>query len=336
MSKKRKKISIPKSVADLKLSVKKFAKKNSIKLKNVGKKEKKRNLKKLKSLYAKSSIIGLDKAVKIITENLQVENKKIEKVKAAIDNIITNDSVMKDIAKLYKKEPEKYKNLIYLPHMIINTLLYYSQDDLSDSDKAIGESLDKEGLMDFCKKILKKIIKRYKKYGFDDTIAFKLAEIVPSSSLLLSNRQWYKKLIQSLYAMAETTDIDYKKILSAVMKVDKKKSIKKNELLYRFYSEFILTKATNKTHTYTDTQKDLHESIMEDTLNYMEAMKGSKLRRMLKEYIRRRKTAEEYKNDSKRVFKFTDYATNNSAFVRIKEAVLELIADNSTNELYLG
>lgn len=333
---KKKKISIPKSVSELKMSIKKFAKKNNIRLKKVGKKEKKRNLKKLRSLYSKSAIIGLDKAVKIISENPQAEGKKIEKVKAAIEKVITNNTVMEDIAKLYKKDPDKYKNLIFLPHMIINTLLYYSQEDLSEQDKAIGESLDKDSLIDFCRKVLKRIIKKYKKAGFDDTVAFKLAEIVPSSKLLLNNRQWYKKLIQSLYAMAETTEIDYKKILSAVMKVDKKKSIRKSELLYRFYSEFILTKMTNKTHSYTDTQKDLHESMMEDTLNYMESLKSAKLRRMLKEYIKHRKTAEEYKNDSKRVIKFTDYATNNSAFAKIKNCVLELISDNSTNELYLG
>ena len=154
---KKKKISIPKSVSELKMSIKKFAKKNNIKLKKVGKKEKKRNLKKLRSLYSKSTIIGLDKAVKIISENPQAEGKKIEKVKAAIEKVITNNTVMEDIAKLYKKDPDKYKNLIFLPHMIINTLLYYSQEDLSEQDKAIGESLDKDSLIDFCRKVLKRI-----------------------------------------------------------------------------------------------------------------------------------------------------------------------------------
>ena len=138
---KKKKISIPKSVSELKMSIKKFAKKNNIRLKKVGKKEKKRNLKKLRSLYSKSAIIGLDKAVKIISENPQAEGKKIEKVKTAIEKVITNNTVMEDIAKLYKKDPDKYKNLIFLPHMIINTLLYYSQEDLSE------HSLDRKSVV---------------------------------------------------------------------------------------------------------------------------------------------------------------------------------------------
>ena len=56
----------------------------------------------------------------------------------------------------------------------------------------------------------------------------------------------------------------------------------------------------------------------------------------MKAYIKRRKTAESYKNDTKRVIKFVDYANSNSPYTKLKAVLNELIADNSSNELYLG
>ncbi len=340
MSKKRKKkIRIPKSVSDLKLSPKKFAKKYGIRLKGKGmsKSEKKRNLKRLKDAYSRAAITGLNKAVKILSENPQEEGKKITKIKSAVDNVVTNSSVMKKVAKLYRKNPDNYTNMIFLPHMIVNTLLYYSQEGISEEEKEISLSLDKEGLIEFCQKILKSKIKRYKKHSFSSDTSFKLAEVIPTTKLLVNNRQWYKKLIQSLYIISETEDIDFQLVLRAVLSLDKKKKyISKNEFYERFYSEFILTKSSNKNHSFTDTQKELHESLIEKTLEYLEDLKSSKLREILKTYIKRRKTAESYKNDTRRVIKFIDYANSNSSFTKIKSVIQELIADNSTNELYLS
>ena len=78
MSEKKKKIKIPKSVLELKMSPKKFAKKHGIKVKGKGlsKGEKKRNIKKLRNSYSEAAINGLNKAVKILAEN-SPEGKKV-------------------------------------------------------------------------------------------------------------------------------------------------------------------------------------------------------------------------------------------------------------------
>ena len=141
---RKKKIRIPKSVLELKLSPRKFAKKHGIRIKGKGmsKREKRRNIKRLKNAYSVAAIDGLNKAVKILSENPQDERKKIIRIKGAVDNIVTNSAVMKRVAKLYRKNPNNYGNLIFLPHMIINTLLYYSQENLTDEEKAISDTLD--------------------------------------------------------------------------------------------------------------------------------------------------------------------------------------------------
>ena len=209
MSKEKKKIKIPKSVIELKMTPKKFAKKHGIKLKGKGlsKGEKKRNTKRLKNSYSEAAINGLNKAVKILAEN-NPDNKKILKVKDGVDNILSNPEVMKCVAKLYRKNPKAFPNLIYLPHMIMNTLVYYSSDSIGDEEKEIAQSLDTEGLVEFCEKILKDEIKRYRKLGVPDEIAYQLATVIPTTKLLKNGRQWYKKLIQSLYQIAEKVDVD--------------------------------------------------------------------------------------------------------------------------------
>lgn len=333
----KKKLKIPKSVLDLRMSPKKFAKKHGIKVKgkHLSKREKKHNMKRLRSEYCESAINGLNKAVKILAES-DSEGKKIGKVREGVENIITNPDVIKRIAKLYKKNPENYPNMKFLPNMIMNTLVYYGSDAISDDEKEIGKALDADEMMMFCEKILKKEIKRYRNMGLDQATAFQLATVIPTTKLF-SNRQWYRRLIQQMYEIAKDREVDVDLTLKAVSKIDKKKkAISRKEFLEGFFSEFILQKASNKSLNFTDTQKELHETLIDRALTYMDGLKQRKLREMLKSYIKRRKTAESYKNDSKRVIKFIDHANSNSPYTTIQAVVQDLIADNSSNELYLS
>ncbi len=332
----KKKIKIPRSVKELRLSARKFAKKHgiSLKTKHMSKKEKKYAVKKLNHEYAEAMIGGLDKAVKILAEN--DEFKKADKVKAGVENIITNPDAMKRIIKIYKKNPDQYPSLKFLPAMIMNTLAYYTSST-SDEDKKIAESLDTEALVSFCEKILRKEIKRYKNKGLPQEIAFQLATVVPTTRLFKNNRGWYKRLINAMYDIGATTSVDIDTILKAVTALDKKKGVAKKDFLEGFFSEFIMTRTSNKqSKNFSDTQKDLRDGLIERTLVYMDGLKQRKLREMLKTYIKRRKKAESYKNDGNRVIKFIDHANSNSPYANIKDCVQQLIADNSENELYLG
>lgn len=151
-----------------------------------------------------------------------------------------------------------------------------------------------------------------------------------------NNRQWYNRLIRQMYECAADTDVDINSVLKAVMKIDKKRNISKKEFLEGFFSEMILQRVSNKSAKYTDTQKDLQQGLIERTLIYLNDMKPRRLREVLKTYIKRRKTAESYKNDGRRIIKFIDHATSNSPYETIKKVVQDLIADNSANELYLS
>lgn len=334
---KKKKLEIPASVKELRLSEKKFAKKHGIKLKGKGmsKKDRKRQEKKLVAEYSRNAVKGLNKAVKMMAENPEAKN--IDKVKDGVENIIRNGVIMKRIAKLYKKDRDAYPNMIFLPGMIMNTILYYSREDMTEEEQKIADGMNKEELIAFCEKILAKEIKRYRKLGLSPEVAYQMAVVVPTTKLFKKKRGrvYYRRLIQAMYDIAEVQEVDVDAILQAVCKVDKKKGISKSDFLEGFFSEFIMRKSSNKAAKFTDNQKELHEALIDRTLMYLNNMKHKKLRILLKEYINRRKMAEEYKNDSKRVIKFTDHANSNSPYENIKAVVLDLIETNSSNELYL-
>lgn len=336
MSENKKKIKIPKSVLNLRMSPKKYAKKHNIRItgKKISKKERKYNEKKLKREYSEFAISGLNKAVKIMAEH--PEHKKINKVKDGVENIITNPAVMKRIAKIYRKNPESYPNMMFMPYIIMNTLVYYNNENISDEEKEIGANLDPESLIEFCEKILKKEIKRYKKAGLSKNVSYQMATVIPTNKLFERNRTWYRRLIQQMYEIAATDDVDIDTIIKAVIKIDKKKGISKKDFLEGFFTEFILQKSTNKNAKFNDRQKELHEGLIERTLVYLDNQKTKNTRAILKEYIRRRKVAEGYKTDTKRVIKFTDHANSNSPYENIKKAVQDLIDANPTNELYLS
>lgn len=335
MGKDKKKIKIPKSVKNLKMSMNKFAKENDIKLKgkHLGKKDKKRNQKRLLNEYSQFAIEGLNKGVKIIAEN--PENKKIEKVSKSIDNIISNPEVMEKIAKLYKKDKDAYPNLKYFPYMIMNTLMYYNSDAISSEEKEIASTLDNEALISFCENILKKEIKSYVNQGLPEDIAFTLASTIPTTKLF-KNRKWYKTLINTMYDLAEKNEIDIDNVLKAVLKVDKKEKMKKRKFLQEFFSELLMMRSSNKNAKFTDTQKELHNGLIERTLIYLDGLKDKELKEILKGYIKRRKQAEKYNTDGKRIIKFTDHSNSNSPYDRIKRVVQELISDNANNETYLS
>lgn len=334
---KKKDIDVPKCVKVLKFSKKKYAKKNDFDLddKKMSAKERKRKLKKLTLEYNEEIAKGLDKAVKILSEVTE-DSKKLNKIKEGVESKIVDPATMDAVAELYKKHPEFYPNMIFLPYMIVSTINYYRNEDLTDEEKEFGKRIHTDDLIEFCMKILKKIIKHYVKLGLSENTAFQIATIIPSTKLLVGSRKWYRNLITGLRLMSETELPDIKLIFKAILKLDGKKYVGKKLFYELFYQEFILTKLTNKKYSSTDTQKEFYDKMIDMTLEYLNDLKVRKLKGILKQYIKIRKKAEEFKTDGKRIIKFVDHATSNSPYQNIKAAVQELIADDKDNEIYLS
>ena len=335
--KKKKDIQIPECVKVLKLSKKKYAKKNGIDLDSnkMSKKDGKRKLKKITLEYNEEVIKGLNKAVKILTEVTE-DTKKVNKVKEWIENKIVDPATMDAVAEMYKKHPELYSNMIYLPYMIVSTITYYRQEDLTDEEKEFGKRIHSDDLIEFCMKILKKIIKKYEKQDLSSEVAFQIATVIPTTKLLAGSRKWFRNLITTLHIMAEKSVPDLKAIFKAILKLEGKKYINKKLFYELLYQEFMLKRLSNKKYSATDSQKEFYDNFVDMTLEYLNELKVGKIKGILKQYIKARKKAEEFKSDGKRIIKFVDHANSNSPYQNIKAAVQELINDDKNNEIYLS
>ena len=333
----KQKIKIPKSVLDLRMSPKKFGKKHGIRIKKgMSKREKKYFRKRLWKEYGSFAANAMNTAVKLLAEN-NPETHKLNKVKQGVENVITTPKAMESVIRVYNKNPKKYPYMMYLPKMITNTIEYYHQEDISEDDKKVGESLNTDKLMKFCEKILKKQIKYYKRRGFNDTASFVLASVVPSNKVFVKNDYYIRRLILELYKLAGIDDqpIDVGVVLKAVYKVDKK-HLEYKEFINKFFYQFILQRSSNRTKKFNSNQKELQENLIDFALHYMDSLKPHKLRTMLRSYIKKRKHDEENKIDSKRMINFLDHSLSNSPYLNIKQVVEELIKENASNQTYLS
>lgn len=335
MGKKDKKIDLPPSVKALKWDRAKWAKKNGLKYegKHLSKADAKANKKRAKKEYPVAMIEGLNAAVEIISEN--PNDDQIEKIKNRIEGIIVRPKLMAKIADIYSKNPKDYKNLIFLPNIIMNTLLYYEKGvELSEDELAIAASLDREALTEFCEKILKKRRERYEGMGLSRTLAFHLACVIPTAKIL-GKPYWYKVLIGELYDMAETESVDVKDVLNAIAKIDKHPNITKDEIRRGFWGEFIFMRNSNRLKQLNDSQRNLHEELQQLCLKFLD--KDAKVcKEILKRYVERRRKAEKNGNDGRRIFKFTDHANSNSPYTTLKEVVEKMIKKDPDVESLLS
>ena len=321
--------------------LKKFAKKNDIpynlKGKDFSKKEKKKAAKEFNKEYASAQLDSLDKAVKILVQCGMQENKKIDKIKESVDDVIRNPSLMNDIIDIYKKDPKQHKWILYLPSMMVATIVYYQGKDLTDAEKKEAETVDVDMLMKFSEKILKKPIRKYIKHGLSTSAAFQMACAVPSLNVFTGRTVFFhRKFINTLFEIAKEEVVDIPTYFQAMFAMDKSEKFKKKEFLDEFCLQYLLRKQTNKSAKFTDNQKELQENLNTWALNHLNLIAKERSRSIIKNYIKARKRAEENKIDGTRVISLINHSNANSEYTRLRDVLLDLIKSNSQNELYLG
>lgn len=334
-----KKIKIPDTVKDLKLSPKKFGKKIGIRInKGMPKKERKFYTKKLWNKYGKMAAEGLNDAMHILSEN-NPEEKKMAKVVKRVDGVLESPKTMNVVIKRYKKNPNRYPDMIHLPRFIISTVDYYNSTSISEAEKReMDEKFDTEKLIDFSYHILKKPIKYYENRGVADVPAFRLAAAVPSARVFNKSRFYYRNAIEELYKIAALDPnqiLDLNVIIPSMIKVDKTRKISKKEFLRHFCFEFICMRLRNK-DLMEDSQRALNTELTSFVLDFLDSMKPHSLKELLKEYITVRKK-EEYKNlKGTHPINFVEHAAANSPYLNIQNVVQDILEKNNNFATFLS
>lgn len=320
---------LPRTVKALDQKRKKWAKKNGLNYKDG-----KGNKKLAKEEYQEAFLEGLDRSMEIILH--QPNSKIADRVKDKIDAALARPKRMAEAAKIYPEHRKEYRNIIYLPNMIMTTIRYLQNgaDKLEGKEKEIAASIDETALVDFCETILKKSMKHYTSYGLSRGAAFTLACLVPSAHIL-EKSYWYRALLTTLYDMAETDTFEIETIFEAVTTVDKSKVLHKRDMKRKFWLEFILMKNSNRFKNLNESQKNLHEHLQNQALEYLNGLSKDELEAMLYKYIKRRRESENNNSDGRRIFRFVDHANSNSPYGKIKQVVEKIISAKPDYEVYL-
>lgn len=284
-NKTKREFKIPEDAKRLcKLSMKKFKKEN---------KDFYESKKELKKAYYAQIIDLLPEGIALVVKYGHLE--AVKETKTQIYEKITDPEFVKYLKKELKKNDCDFRNKLLLPIII--------KDIVAESEKAIAAmkeenpdstvEFDLSDLVEISGLILEPKIKKLKKAGIEEGLAFDILSAIPTPEILKKSPYFHiRTLFTILYEHAKTKDIDFDKLMKAVFK--------KNEEYIPSVITFALLERKEKIGNFTDSQKKLFNDITEYCFKVMEDMKKDDITAILKAYCDARKRDAAQNKDTNR------------------------------------
>lgn len=213
----------------------------------------------------------------------------------AIYEKLMNPDFIKRLGKMIDEEgKDAFENADLFPVVITNMLRNAKEWTKRLQEDAGDESItiNTEDLVDLQTKLLKKRMKKMKKAGIPDAIAFDTLCVLPKPQLLeRSGGYWMRQVFNVLYEHAKTTkDIPFEKIVEVLITEE-------------FYPTLITTMLLERKEIYvqmTEQQKEFFNSCTEWMFNQMENMNKAAIYEILQSYADVRKRDKAQGRDSNR------------------------------------
>ena len=303
-NKNNKEFKIPSDAKELaKLSFKKFKKESK------GYYDSK---KELKAAYYAHVIDLLPESIKLLVRYGHLD--AVKETKEAIYAKITEKAFVKALAKELKNGLEM-EELIYFPNVVYDILSIATKAVQASKEKGEDLSIDLDDLVELSQIILKKKIKKLKKAGVDENVAFDILSVIPTPKILDKSQYYHiREFFSVLYQHAKTKDIDFEKVMKVVFKGDD---------YVPSIITFALLERNEKISGFNDTQKKLFNSITEYCFKTMEDMKKDDIVAILKAYTEARKRDESQNKDTNRRYYISSLPE--SDYPRILKVVSKII-----------
>lgn len=232
-----------------------------------------------------------------VTETLVFNgnNQAVKDMTTSIYEKLMNPDFIKRLGKLIDSEgKDAFENADLYP-VVINGMLRTAKEwtkKLQEEAKDGNISINTEDLVDLQMKLLKKRMKKMKKAGVPDAIAFDVLCVLPKPQLLeRSGGYWMRQVFNVLYEHAKTTkEIPFEKIVEVLITEE-------------FYPTLITTMLLERKEIYvqmTDQQKEFFNSCTEWMFNQMESMNKAVIYEILQSYADVRKRDKAQGRDSNR------------------------------------
>lgn len=295
----------------LKLTFKKFKKENEDYFDS--KKE-------LKKSYYSQIVDYLPETISTIVKYGYLDEMKDEKNE--IYSKITDPEFIKYLSKEIEKNDLEFDNITIFPLIVVD-ISEEAKKATSESDG--NEKFDLSDLVSLSKLILKKKIKKFKKAGIDEDLAFDVLSVLPTTKILAKSQYFHiRRLFSVLYQHAANKEVDFEKIM--------KNLFKENEQYICSVITFALLERKEKISSFNDSQKQLFNNITEYCFKTMEEMEKDEIQSILKAYCDARKRDESQSKDTNRRYYISSLPE--SDYPKILKVVTKMTNDNDELKKY--
>lgn len=306
---------IPKDVLTMaKANFKKFKKKNSDFF------DKKKELKKA---YYGELMDLLPETVRVLSRYGYIP--QVMEIKDSIYEKLVDPDFVKTIKKALDKGDE-IENIKMFP-IVYRDMAYRAKKQHEEDLKANPDAkpYDLSDLTELCQIILEKKLKKMKKAGIDEDIAFDALCIIPTDKVLEDKQINYRLriLMSALYEHAKTKDIDFNEVITRVIP-QKYASV---------VILFCLLERREKYAAMTEKQQEFFININAWLFDFMEAnMSNDEIRTIINTYISNRKRDEAANKDAERRYHLKSLPQDE--YPRIRKIVDGMLEDKQENEKF--
>lgn len=300
------------------LNLKKFKKKN--KDYYDGKKE-------LKRSYFAELIDLLPKTIEWTLKNGHIDNDDVKTTKANIYAKFVSDNGDEFVEAIMKelKNDNEIENIKLLPIIIKDMLVAVESENAARVQDGRKDILDVSYLVELCKKILKKKIKKAGEVGVSDALAYDILTTIPCGKAFeYSVNYRINSLFAVLYEHAKVETVPFEKVMDEM--IDDK-----------FYKQIILFELLERKEKFgklNDKQKELYLAITAWAFKKLNKMSKDDIEDILKAYVSRRKQDAAQGKDSNRRYAISTLSEDE--YPNIAKIVSRIIANDDTLKTYLG
>lgn len=285
--------------------------------------------KQMKNDYYENLICDIGTVINWILRNGHIQNPEIQDIKSKCYAKFAGEEgpeFIKYLTKSVKNYGYDIENIEYLPiilHEMIRDILKYNEHVNEEEGQRPMDPPD--DLYELSELILKKRIKKAKKKGIPDDLAFDLLGIMPVPKAAKYSAYFRVRGIFDLLYLyaAKTPDLMFDKIIEFLF----------DEEDYKFVIGYALQERKEKYKTFTETQKKLFNDISTWVFTALEDMQKDEIEDILRNYIRVRKRDAKQGKDSNRRYYISSLPE--SIYPRIYKVVSKIKDGNKDVSKYL-
>lgn len=289
-----------------------------------------RNKKERRYSYYEEMILYLPDVIKWVITKSHISSDKIRRCRTECFAKFLNEEsngFLQYLTKNVKEYGLEIENIDLLPiilHECISEILKFN-DNCVEQGKPEEQLEGPEKLFELMEAILKKRMKKAKKYGIPEDLAFDLLGIIPEKRVVKYGPFFRtSQVFNLLYAHADKmVDVDFAAVMRLLYSEDD----------YKYPIEYALKERKDKYRGFSEVQKKLFNDITTWVFNEMEEMSKGDIEKIVDTYVKARKRDYQQGKDSARRFYLSSIPP--TEYERVCDVVTKYKKNHPEDEKYL-